>query len=125
MQNKIKNLPGWLKCTLPCFLLLFILGLAIQLVSMDGFRGTILSCIFQDTTVYAPGYSENKYAKINNGMPEEDVDSLLGTPLEVDVWKGIKRYHYTRSNSGSHYRIRQIHIQAGQVIGKKHYYFVD
>jgi hypothetical protein len=32
-------------------------------------------------TVYAPGYSENRFAQVRIGMSRQEVESLLGPPL--------------------------------------------
>ena len=37
----------------------------------------------QDTTRYAPGYSEARFRSIRTGMPEAEVRRLLGDPLAV------------------------------------------
>ena len=44
----------------------------------------------QDTTNYAPGYSEQKFTSIRIGMNEKDVIGVLGKPLRTS---GNRPYH--------------------------------
>jgi len=41
-------------------------------------------------TVFAPGYSEEKFAMIRSGDSHEDVLALLGEPLERSGWLGVR-----------------------------------
>ena len=47
-----------------------------------------------DTTVYALGYSEQKFQSIHAGMSEEDVIRLIGKPLEDNSEPGYVNWYY-------------------------------
>src|SRR6516225_2484311 len=47
-----------------------------------------------DTTVYAPGYSEDKFRRILPGMTEDDVLRLMGSPLEDESQSGSIVWYY-------------------------------
>ena len=54
---------------------------AIGLVALLGLGGWWW--LTRDTTIYAPSYSEHRFAQLELGMELEDVYSLLGEPLAV------------------------------------------
>jgi len=91
----------------------------------DGVRGLIFPYFFEDTTVYAPQYEETAFKNIQVGANMDDVARALGSPLEKDSCDGVVRWRYSKSNSDSHYRVRQLVFRNGKVTRKIAYYYVD
>ena len=77
------------------------LGVAVWLDAgkCNGFKdwAKYASCLFKDDTVWAEGYSEEGFLKIERGMSEKDVVRLVGRPLFEwrDSWKA--HWDYSRS----------------------------
>jgi hypothetical protein len=88
--------------------------------------------IFNDT-VYADGYSEKKYEKIQLGITTQEVFRLIGRPLyELDLTQegGTNgpdhACYWTKSKSGDgDYFFRSVFFQDGKVSKKLSYYYVD
>ena len=60
--------------------LLALLGLvAYDTLSMDGLRGLLLA--WDDSTVYAGGYSDRVFRRVRPGMSLDEVRGLLGDPV--------------------------------------------
>ena len=53
----------------------------LHFVLFDGLDNLIFSLLLKDTTVYAPGYSEQAFKTIRRGMSEHEVFTMLGKPL--------------------------------------------
>ena len=70
---------------LPLLLPLLALALALlalvayDTLSMDGFRGLLLA--WDDSTVYAAGYSDRAFRRVRPGMGVDEVRGLLGDPV--------------------------------------------
>jgi outer membrane protein assembly factor BamE (lipoprotein component of BamABCDE complex) len=118
MRKLSKNIIG-------AILLLFMCLSILEFYSLDGIKGTVLSLLFKDTSFYASQYSDEKYRSIKKEMSKKSVHDILGIPLSIDIWNGVKRYHYSSSPRGSHYRVRQIHFVNDRVLNKEHYFYVD
>lgn len=58
--------------------------------------------LYRDTTVYASGFSEEKFSRIEVGMPREAVDSLLGPPLHIDSQVVEEKWLYYASSVSHH-----------------------
>ena len=63
------------------FLVLIIYIGIFHIYYLDGVHGWFFSLTFEDSTVYAPGYSDAMFRKIRKGMSKEDVLKLLGSPI--------------------------------------------
>lgn len=75
--------------------------------------GVMLACLVvvvggilwlsRDSTIYAPGFSEEKFALVRPGMTSEDVHALLGEPLTTqpanpgEVWTYGDPENHTRA----------------------------
>jgi hypothetical protein len=85
--------------------------------------------IFEDRTIYAPGYSEEGFKTIARGMSREQVLAILGEPLRRDLGTSAmpKEYwRYTEGTADSNYWFRTITFdKKGIVQGVDRHYFVD
>src|SRR4051794_19964256 len=68
-----------------------------RLMVTVAFLGLIMGAIrfaftwesFMGTTVYAPGYSEQKFHSVRVGMTPAQVEAILGPPLQRRAWGGL------------------------------------
>jgi hypothetical protein len=122
-----------MKKTLTACLVVTLLGAAgviVHVATLDGLDGLIWSSMFEEDTVYAPGYSDASFRKVANGMSESELKSLLGDPLSLyPAYKNRGQdwtsWCYTKSQNSSHYRIRSVRIKENIVIGKHAEFYVD
>ena len=93
--------------------------------SMDGLDGLIFSRMFQEDTVYAPGYSDAAFRKIGIGMSQSDVFALLGPP--VSTWDSCDdmAMAWSQSPGDTHYRARMVYFQNGMVTKTLSEFYVD
>jgi outer membrane protein assembly factor BamE (lipoprotein component of BamABCDE complex) len=56
------------------------------------FPRSLLQLVLPDQTVYADGFSEERFRKVRPGMSEQEVLSILGRPLEVYENAGGRKY---------------------------------
>lgn len=79
-------------------------------------------------TVYAPGFSEERFARVALGQDRNEVIRLLGTPLRTDrprdgneLW--IYSWHGPRSD---HYQLRAVRLDRdGRVTEVLSYFYID
>lgn len=85
--------------------LLFSFGISINMYRFDynlndGFWRTLM--IPFEGTVWAPGFSENNFTKMQLGMSEAEVHKLLGNPLDKDKdCKKLCFWSYTLQDTGT------------------------
>jgi outer membrane protein assembly factor BamE (lipoprotein component of BamABCDE complex) len=53
--------------------------------------------LYRDTTIYAPGYTEEKFSQVEIGMNSEEVYALLGPPLSIDSRAVLEMWLYDDS----------------------------
>jgi hypothetical protein len=78
----------------------------IQVATIDGFQGALCSTILADHTTYAPSYSASGFNRAKVGMSLQEVEGLVGKPLEewtVPGNQGQLYWRWTKSRDGSHY----------------------
>ena len=93
----------------------------ISLFLVDGLHGLAFSLICCDDVVYAEGYSEWRYAKLNVGDSKEKVLASLGQPIHTFQMKdGSESYSYSKSASGW-YPVRIV-VLANNIVSFKHHY---
>ncbi len=101
---------------------------------IDGYTGMLFSFLGHEDTQYANQYSHHKFLRIQIGMEEKEVISILGTPLSR--WQPYKNtnyqnkthfvgFEYSQSPSFTDYRLRQIYFDHGKVTEIIGYYYVD
>ena len=115
------------RIVLACVLSVVILW-SIQVGSLDGFEGEVCSATLSDHTWYAPTYSAAGFRRIQVGMTAEQVQQLLGKPL--DEWtpdsSGQVYWRWTRSRDKSHfYRYRVVTFLGARVDGKSAYSYCN
>jgi len=82
-------------------------------------------------TQYAPGFDEASFDRVTVGMPEQEVLSLRGPPLDQAPWHTAmgQKFHvarYARSvSSGKHWRRSVFYAWNSTVASKSAGYFVD
>ena len=113
-----------------------------HLIALDGLGGLFFSCGFRDTTAYAHGYSHAGFRKIHAGMGQAELISVMGEPVaiwsrEANITTVTNRsgftavpaityiWDYSESTNDSHYRMRQVSVRDGTVIGRHSEYWVD
>ncbi len=102
---------------------LWSLKLIIPVLRIDGYSGCILEKFYPGSTIYAAGYSHNRFLEIKTGMSDKEVLHILGQPIERWADGNVIKYAYTKSDG--HYRIRQIDILNGKVVEIRGYYYLD
>ncbi len=111
--------------------LAFLLAVAIvggiQVATVDGFRGALCSTILTDHTTYAPSYSASGFNRVEVGMSLQEVEGLVGKPLEewtVPGDQGQLYWRWTKSRDGSHYyRYRVATFRNGHLEEKAAFFF--
>lgn len=99
----------------------------IQVANADGFQGALCSTILADHTMYASSYSASGFNRIRAGMSVQEVEGLVGKPLEewtVPGDQGQLYWRWTKSSNGSHYyRYRVARFRNGQLEEKTAFFF--
>ena len=106
-------------------LLLTAIGAIYHFRSMDGLDALLFSRMFQEDTVYAPGYSDAAFRKVTVGMSQAEVLALLGPPL--NEWESCDNMAmgWSKSLEDSHYRKRTVFFQNGVVTKRLSEFYVD
>jgi outer membrane protein assembly factor BamE (lipoprotein component of BamABCDE complex) len=78
----------------------------------------------EDRTTFAPGFTEEKFDRVQLGMSEAEVVEILGEPLEKDGSTKIY-WRYSGGPPDANFWFRVITFQNGRVINKEAKYFVD
>jgi hypothetical protein len=113
-----------------CSALVLAAAAAVHFRSLDGLDGLLFGLAFTEDTVYAAGYSDSAFRSVRLGMPESEVHSLLGPPLErwaiTDSPRGADRgERWSRSPGDTHYRCRVVQFGGGRVVAKHSEFYVD
>jgi hypothetical protein len=56
------------------------------------FPRTMMQMLLPDQTIYASGFSEQKFSQVRRGMSEAEVLGILGQPLEVYEYASGRKY---------------------------------
>ena len=111
------------------FLLAVAIVGGIHVAIADGFRGALCSTILADHTTYAPSYSASGFNRLTAGMSLQEVEGLVGKPLEewtVPGDQGQLYWRWTKSRDGSHYyRYRVARFRNGHLEEKMAFFFCD
>ena len=93
--------------------------------SMDGLDGLFFSRLFQEDTIYAPGYSDTAFRKVTVGMSQAEVLALLGPP--ISEWEACDNMAmgWSKSPGDTHYRQRVVFFQNGVVTKTLSEFYVD
>ncbi len=105
----------------------------------DGLPGTLFSLVARSDTVYAPGYSDEKFRSVHNGMTEGEVYAIMGKPIEVWTlseghWQRVPfevvvsddaQWNYSVSPSDKSYFRRVIQFRDGKVTEKVAEFYLD
>ena len=89
-------------------------------------RGAVLSV----TTIYAPGYDESRFRTLRIGMSRDQVESIMGHPLEKDSnskrWTPLENWIYSESPPlWDDYWRRWVMFDNDKVVAIVDDYFVD
>ena len=123
----VSRMPLRYHVTIACVLSVIVLW-SIHVGSLDGVQGEVCAATLGDHTAYAPTYSTSGFRRVQVGMTTEQVQQLLGKPL--DEWtpnsSGDAYWRWTRSGDGSHYyRYRVAVFRAGRLGEKSAYTYCD
>lgn len=107
-------------------------------IRIDGFLAEPFDLLGMTDTQYANGYTHRGFNRIEVGMTERDVIGILGEPLyrwspygarSVSKRFPTKAHYvaltYSRSPSSTHYRLRQVIFDRGEVAEIRGYFYVD
>jgi len=91
----------------------------------------VLDLLLTDDTLYAPGYTDDHFNRIEVGMTEAEVLRRLGPPIDHpyhptvagESWDTGMRW--TRSAHDSNYKCRVVIFRAGRVSEKHAEFYVD
>jgi len=78
-----------------------------------------------DSTVYAPGYSDGGFRKVTVGMHRSDVLDLLGPPVHYWNYEGRFWGEWAYSPEDGDYRRREIAFRNDIVVEKLAEYWLD
>jgi hypothetical protein len=93
--------------------------------SVDGFPAVILALAFPEDTVYAPGYTDAGFMKVEVGMTREQVYRLIGQPISVWTNSDTIGERWSRSPGDTHFRCRVLQFSEGKVVDKHSEYYID
>lgn len=113
-MNKLKT---YLFLILGIFYVLLSVVLVVYKTSIDGVD--VFKSIFLLTdTVYAAGYSDESFRRIEHGMTMKQVHDILGPPLVESDHDGFHFEDWSKSPRNRHYRHRSLVFQEGKVVVK-------
>ena len=101
---------------------------------IEGFSGMFLNILFVSDTKYAEGYTDKRFNKINIGMSEKEVITILGEPIlrwspyVNTIFKEKAHFiglEYSISPTDTHYHLRQIYLDNGKVAEIIGYFYLD
>lgn len=112
---------------------LVIIGLLVCVLAMSRavrveLQETVLSKLYDEETVFAPGYSKKSWNAVRIGDTEDRVIQLLGEPLSRDQGgDGSRFYRYSAQGPrNTNYRARGIFFSAsGRVARIKAEFYLD
>ncbi len=76
-------------------------------------------------TVFSKGYSEEGWDDVHVGMTAQEVESVLGKPLEKDVWGSDEEWSYSKSRGFGSYFKRDIFFIDRKVMEKDGSFWLD
>jgi hypothetical protein len=100
----------------------------LHISTLDGLVGATYGLLLPDDTEYTASYSANAFRRVAVGMTEEQVQALLGAPLDKGpVFRQPARigWWWSHSPHDSHYRVRAVTFEGGVVVGKDAYLHLD
>jgi hypothetical protein len=106
---------------------------ALQLIRLEGIVGTVFHVVTGGgDTVYAAGFSDDRFLEIGSGMSESEVVASLGEPLEryqprardgPSSWNLGMRW--SRSANDSDYSVRAVLFKDGIVVQRLSEFYLD
>ena len=101
---------------------------------IDGLAAELFDLIEGTDTKYSENYSHCGFNEIKIGMTENEAIEILGEPLirwkpykhsKIIEKEGFIGLQYSESPSSTHYRLRQIYINNGEVAKIIGYMYID
>jgi hypothetical protein len=83
--------------------------LVMVVIAVIGFAMFAVREMFLDNTIYSAGYDESRFRQVRMGMTSEEVEALMGPPLEKVPWPeaGVVIWLYTdrlHNRSGDYWK---------------------
>jgi len=99
----------------------------LQITVQDGMHGSLFLFFLGDDTAYAADFTELRFARVDVGESSAEVRRILGEPLDIIAVteSRLETWHYTRSPSSHHYRLRAVVLEGGVVVDKLSEVYVD
>ena len=107
--------------------LIFVLAVVLYVVFLPEPKDILRSLMLGHDTVYAPGFSERNFRRIQIGMTPEEVEATMGwPPLGVHKYPdNYQIWNYTQSPGDTHHFKRNVAFEHGRVVGIASLYYVD
>lgn len=96
-------------------------------MAIDGISGVLGSLLLREDTLYASGYSDFNWRRVQIGMTRQDVHDLLGQPLSQ--WAlgnpGENGERWSLSPSDTNFRCRVLLFRDNRVRSKHSEFYFD
>lgn len=97
---------------------------------IDGIGGVVLGLFWKEDTVYAPGYSDRGFRRVEPGMTQAQVHGLLGPPeksWETSRKDAISEFgeRWSHSPGDTHFRSRVVLYRQGRVSSVHAEFYID
>ena len=91
--------------------------------SIDGISGALV-LFGEEDTEFSTGYTDTRFKNVTLGVEAEEVQELLGEPLQKTNREAFEIWSYSRPRGESHYRVREIILseESHRVVDKSAYF---
>lgn len=119
-RPKRTKLTGGGKHVLVATGLLVVVAVAAVFRPLDGYGGLLASWLAaKEDTLYADGYTDAAFSRVEVGMTDREVADLLGEPIDIYVampQSSTLGWRYSRSANDASYRVRVVLFRGGRVV---------
>ena len=108
--------------------LIFLLAIFLYAILLPGPKDLLRSLIIGHDTVYAPGFSERNFRRVQIGMTPEEVEATMGCPpIQVIDYPSKDKYYweYSMSPGDTHHWMWTVSFNAGRVTRTSHGFYFD
>lgn len=119
-------LRGWKLAVIAMLVLTPTAWLAVGLGKQSGRIASIRDAadltlfMFEDSTTYAPGFTEGAFRAVHPGMSSAEVKRLLGNPIQVVELsgRGERVLRYTSGRSDANYWLRSVVVDSTGIVSE-------